>query len=259
MSIVTLTTDFGTADGYVGAMKGVISSIDSDARIVDAAHGIAQGDIAAGAWILSTYWQLFPRSTVHVVVVDPGVGTDRRPMACAAGGHYFVAPDNGVLHHVLKLHPEARLYELARARYQRRVVSHTFHGRDVFAPAAAWISRGYDPREMGPAIEDPVRLDVTPPDSEEGTVTGCVVHADAFGNLITNIPGTWILDCEAVEAGGHTITGLVQTYSDVSEGVACALVGSAGTLEISVRNGNAQRALGVGVGDAVSVRLAATA
>jgi S-adenosyl-L-methionine hydrolase (adenosine-forming) len=235
---ITLLTDFGTADGYVAAVKGVMATLVTDALFDDASHDIAQGDVRAAAWALGGYWQLYPAGTVHVVVVDPGVGSDRRALACNADGRFLVAPDNGVLTRVLHAAPDAHVVAITNAALLRPEVSTTFHGRDVFAPAAAHLAQGGALDDLGPRVADAVVLPERSAVQEPHGCRGTVVHVDRYGNLVTNIPGDWV-GIDAAVRIGTTMTRVVRTYSDVEPGDLLALTGSRGTLEISVRNGSA--------------------
>ncbi|MBI4409937.1 MAG: SAM-dependent chlorinase/fluorinase [Gemmatimonadetes bacterium] len=254
MTRITLLTDFGTADGYVGAMKGVIASIAPEAVVDDVAHDLPPGDVRAAAWTLARYWRLYPAGTVHVAVVDPGVGSERRALAASCDGRLLLAPDNGVLTRVFDEAPPAALVSIEDRRHLREPVSATFHGRDVFAPAAAHLARGLPVADLGPAVRDPLLFQVPPPSREADSIHGEVVHVDRFGNLITNIPGEWCAGGAAVRVGQDTVGAVRRTYSDVVPGEALALVGSAGLLEISVRDGSAAERLGVGRGAAVEVK-----
>ncbi len=245
MSIVTLTTDFGTVDGYVGAMKGVVLSLARDASTVDITHDIPRHDIAAGAFALAQAAPLFPPGTVHVAVVDPGVGGSRADVVVEAGGSYFVGPDNGLLALAARGPRVAHLIE--KAEFRRQPVSATFHGRDVFAQTAGLLARGAHPREAGPVLpaiqELGVAIDEEDRPSGEGRA-GVIVHVDAFGNLITSLPGDalapgdWLV---LIPSHGRPSIGLraCQTYSDVAPGALVAYVGSAGLVEIAVREGSA--------------------
>ncbi len=254
--IVTLLTDFGLADAYVGTVKGVILGINPAARLVDLTHAVPPQDVRAGSELLAEAWRVFPRGTVHLAVVDPGVGTARRAIAVAAGGHYFVGPDNGLLGFCFQL-PGARAVVLRNPRYRRSPVSRTFHARDVFAPAAAHCSRGVSLRALGPPLEDPVRLPPRGPRVRRGRVTGEVIWVDRFGNLLTNVraedlagdPAAWSL-----RIGRARIPALVGTYGDCPAGGLGALLDSSGRVEIFVREGDAARRLGVGPGTPVSLR-----
>lgn len=250
---ITLLTDFGGRDGYVAAMKGVIAELAPDARVEDAAHDVPHGDIRAAAWVLDAYWRRWPAGTVHLVVVDPGVGGARRAMAALADGRYFVAPDNGVLTRVLA----GRSRSLAEipARGFGGEVSATFHGRDLFAPAAARLALGFALESLGPAFDDPVLFDIAPPVRAGSSVRGVVEHVDRFGNLITNIPGAWCEAAAIVAIAGEEIGPVRRTYADAEPARTLALVGSTDRLEIAVRDGSAAAVLGVGRDAPVEVRL----
>lgn len=260
MTRITLLTDFGSADGYVAAMRGVIVSLAPDALIDDAGHEVAHGDVDAAAWALSRYWRLYPERTVHMVVVDPGVGGARRALAGECDRRFVVAPDNGVLTHVLDEAAASRLVAIENEALARQPVSRTFHGRDVFAPAAAHLARGGALDAFGPPVADPVRLALARPHQDGQTVRGAVIHVDVFGNLITNIPSDWIESrgeriARNVMLGGTSVGPVRGTYSEVETGQPLALIGSADLLEIAVRDGNAARSLGVRRGAEVVVEL----
>lgn len=276
--LVTLTTDFGTADGYVGTMKGVILSIAPDARLVDISHEIAPQNVRQAAYVLYTAYPFFPSHTVHLVVVDPGVGSARRPIALRTPAGTFVGPDNGVFSCVMARELVEALVELADSRYRLSQVSHTFHGRDIFAPAAAHLAAGVPITALGPSVPDPVtfplpHLEITP----DG-ITGEVLHADRFGNVITSIGRlVWSEDELSLEpafqgagdreqvhfkaseavvvVAGQEIAGVHHTYAEAAPSETLALVGSEGHLGIAVREGNAARRLGVRSGDTVVLRL----
>jgi S-adenosylmethionine hydrolase len=245
-SIITLTTDFGTADGYVGAMKGVIARLAPEAVVVDLAHDIPRHDIAHAAWVIATSAPEFPTGTVHVVVVDPGVGGDRLEVVVEARGQRYVAPDNGVLAYVAA-GEGVETYAITSTAFRRpdADVSPTFHGRDVFAPAAAALARGLPVTAAGPATCLAGQLPWAP--TAFGG-RGAVVHVDVYGNLITNIRTTG----HQAQISGREIA-VRRTYQDVPDGALVAYVGSAGTIEIGVRNGSAAKQLGVGRGSVVEV------
>ena len=247
MPHITLLTDFGTADGYVAALKGVIASICPEAIVDDASHEIPPGDIESAAWALSRYWREYPPGTVHVVVVDPGVGSARRALALRAQERSLVAPDNGVLTRVLTS-AAWQAVSIQERRFMREPISRTFHGRDVFAPAAAHLARGVTLSDLGPAVSDPARLPTRELAIEPGAVRGSVVHVDRFGNVVTNIPEDWT-GGGAVVCAGRNLGRVRTTYTDVAPAEVVALIGSAGTLEISVRDGNAAQLLGLKRGD----------
>jgi S-adenosylmethionine hydrolase len=246
---ITLLTDFGTADGYVAAMKGIIAAIAPDVIVDDVAHDIARGDVRAAAWALTAYWRHYPAGTIHVVVVDPGVGSTRHALVVKTDDRFLVAPDNGVLTYALAEASNVRT--LAIERYMSEVISATFHGRDVFAPVAAHLARGIELDEVGRVIDNVVRLEIPQPLRNGSIITGEVVHVDHFGNLITNIPATW-LDQERVARIGESAVPILRAYSDVESGAALALIGSRGLLEISVRDGRADDVLRVRVATEVT-------
>ncbi len=240
-SIVTLTSDFGAEDGYVGAMKGVILSRAPAVTLVDITHAVPRHDIAAAANALADAAPCFPAGTVHLAVVDPGVGEARTPVVVVAGGQLFVGPDNG-LFELAAPRPEAA-YAIADPSFRREPASATFHGRDVFAPAAARLALGAAPHQAGPAVELAGRL---------GLARGNrVVHVDRFGNLVTDISG--VPASARFRIGGRAIAGVSATYESVAVGALCAYVGSRGTIEIGVREGSAAELLGAGRGTAVEV------
>jgi S-adenosylmethionine hydrolase len=242
--IITLTTDFGLHDPYVAMIKGVILSIDSKARIVDITHQIQAGSVIHAAGIVREAFPFFPKGTVHVVVIDPGVGSDRRPIGLEAGGHYFVGPDNGIFWPVIEDHKEAKIVHLIDHTFFLSVMSHTFHGRDIFAPVAAHLSRGVDLEQMGPKIDDPHTLLYPSPREKAEILYGQTARVDHFGNLITNIHrkdlNSFLESAHPViEVGNLVIKKLSHTYSDVEEGEPLALINSSDWLEIAVHLGRA--------------------
>jgi S-adenosyl-L-methionine hydrolase (adenosine-forming) len=253
MPRITLLTDFGSSGGYAAAMKGMIASIAAHVRVDDAAHDIRSGDIAGAAIALWRYWDLYPPRTVHVVVVDPGVGSDRRGLAVEADDRFLVGPDNGVFTHVLRTADSVRAVSLTAREYFAPSVSATFHGRDVFAPVAAHLANGVPLEGFGPPVDDPVRLEWSEPRHSGGEIRGEVVHADHYGNLVSNIPGELCTPDSLVRVGERTIGRVKRTYADVDRGELVALVGSVGLLEVSVRDGSAADYLAAGVGAPVTV------
>lgn len=242
--IITLTTDFGLRDPYVAAMKGVILSIYPGAVLVDVTHDIAPGSIREAADALLQAVPCFPPGTVHVGVVDPGVGTDRRAIAAGSGGRFLVGPDNGMLWPLIRQDAESRVVHLADDCFFRRPVSNTFHGRDVFAPVAAHLAAGSELEEMGDVIERPVRFDVNRPRLEDHALLGEVTRVDRFGNLVTNISRDDLAAFLHVreprfQVGDLEVKGLQTCYGDVSPGETLALIGSSGYLELSVSGGSA--------------------
>ena len=250
---VTLLTDFGTADGYVAAMKGVIAAITPAAVIDDASHDIAPGDVRSAAWALGAYWRLYPPATVHIAVVDPGVGSARRAIALEVEERFIIAPDNGLVTEVLLGSEPTHAVEIRNLPLLHGDISATFHGRDVFAPAAALILSGLPLPEVGPRVTDPVLLPATSPVRDGDTIVGSVVHVDRFGSLITDIPGAAV-DGGFVEVEGGSQVPVLRTYADVGSGEGLALIGSRGFVEVSIRDGSAAHALGVGRGATVMWR-----
>jgi len=261
MPIITLLSDFGIEDAYVAAMKGVIAGIAPEARLVDITHLVPPQDVAFARFRLLSVAPFFPAGTVHLVVVDPGVGTARRAVAVRSRrGSCFVAPDNGVLLGALDADPPLAAVELTDPRFWRTPTpSATFHGRDVFAPAAAHLARGVALESMGSAVApaELVRLELSPCQMIPGGAQGAVQAVDRFGNVISNVPDALLADRGAwsVSIGGRTVAAH-RTYSDVHPHEMLALVGSHGFVEVAVRRGDAQRVLRAQVGDRVEVRWA---
>lgn len=256
---LVLTTDFGWRDGYVGIMKGVIAQINSQLRVIDLTHDIPPQNIAAARFCLMNAYPYFPPETVHVAVVDPGVGSQRRAITVQFAEGYFVGPDNGLISGILNFSPAIQAVELTNNSYWR--VPHpskTFHGRDIFAPVAAHLASGVPLEDLGDpiAVESLVSLPLPAIAQTPKSITGCIQYIDIFGNLITNIPQSLCLEYSAtiqfIKIGNQHIP-LGKTYSDVALGNAIALIGSHGWLEIAVNSGNAQKALTVSVGDLVQL------
>lgn len=254
--LVTLTTDFGTRDPYVAAMKGIIASLCPHCAILDLTHDIGPQDVMEAAMFVAESCRFFPQDTFHVVVVDPGVGSSRRAVAVRAGGQTFVCPDNGVLTCFLDEHPSDEAYEIVERRFMRDVISRTFHGRDIFAPVAAHLARGVPMSQLGPPVKDLVRLDMARVRHEVGRIIGAVVKVDRFGNLITNLSAGDVPSRRRlrVRVGTVVLNGLKQTYADVEPGALLALFGSANRLEIAVHGGHAAHRLGLDVGAEVEVQ-----
>jgi len=240
--VITLLSDFGLEDPYVCMMKGVILSVNPAARIIDISHHVTPGAISQAARMLQETYPYFPDGTIHVAVVDPGVGTDRRAIVLVARSHLFVGPDNGIFSPIMEECQEALVIRLSKARYFLRHVSDTFHGRDIFAPAAGHLSLGVDPLHMGPIIYDPVHLKFPAPYRKGGSLYGRVVQVDHFGNLITNIRRTDIEEFSEgrimiVRLGELRIEGIRRTYAQTAPGAILALFGGSGYLEIAVNRG----------------------
>ena len=257
MSVITLTTDFGTTDSFVGTMKGVILARAPRATIVDLTHGIASGDVRAGAFALLTGYRFFPKRTVHVVVVDPGVGSERRAIAVQTRDYRFVGPDNGVLSWALAREAVRSARLIANERLWLRPVSRTFHGRDVFAPVAAYLARGGTFERLGPAVADYIRLPWPPVKEAGGDLVGEVLAVDRFGNAITNIPES-SAQTESVEgivlAGRRRLCREAACYAAVPRGQAVAVFGSSGFLEIAVNGGSAATEFRLKAGSRITLR-----
>jgi len=255
--LVTLLTDFGLADTYVAQVKGVLLSLVPEAMVVDATHAVEPGDVVGGCLALESILPHFPGGTVHLAVVDPGVGTPRLPIAVAAGGRFGVGPDNGLLTPLLAS-AGARVHEIRTGRFARATVAPTFHGRDLFAPAAAHLLAGGAIEALGPVVGAPVMLPLAEARPAAGGVDGEVVHIDRFGNCTTSIRAADLASSDPtavrVTVAGHEITGLARTYGEAADGALVALIGSAGRLEIAVRNGSAAEGLSVGRTTPVAVR-----
>jgi len=242
--VVTLLTDFGLEDPYVCMMKGVILSVNPAARIIDISHHVMPGAISQAAQMLQETYAYFPDGTVHVTVVDPGVGTDRRPIVLLARSHFFVGPDNGAFSPIMEACREAEVIHLSKTRYFLQRISDTFHGRDIFAPVAGHLSRGVDPFDMGPVIYDPIHLKFPAAYRKEGSLYGQIVQVDHFGNLITNIrrgdiEGSVGRSVPLVRIGDLRIKGIQRTYAQTGAGEILALFGSSDYLEIAVNGGRA--------------------
>ena len=249
--IITLLTDFGLGDPYVGIMKGVILGLNPGVAIVDLTHQIEPGDIVQAAHVLCHACLFFPPRTIHVAVVDPGVGTGRRPIIVKSQNHFFVGPDNGLFWPMIKADPQALIIHLTNEKFFRPQVFHTFHGRDIFAPVAAHLSTGVDPLKMGDVIGNPVSIPNTVPTREGDTLFGQVIRVDHFGNIITNIHREemtrFLGDHQTVIRVGHKrIEGIVQTYGDAAKGELIVLFGSTDHLEIAVNSGRADHRLNLG-------------
>lgn len=258
--VITLTTDFGTEDGNVAVMKGVILGLNPEARIIDLTHDIAPQDIPDAAYVLRRAYSYFPHGTIHVVVVDPGVGTERRAVAVQSPRAYFVAPDNGVLTHVLQelrdVGHKLRIVQLTDPHYWLPHVSNVFHGRDILAPVAGHLSLGVDIAALGQEIDDIIMLHLPRLDLRPGRITGQVTHIDHFGNLLTNIPASELLalgDALKTKIGDSEITRLSKTFSEGQAGEPIAYIDSSGHLAIAAVRASAQQLLDSHVGDSVEV------
>ncbi|MBW1715914.1 MAG: SAM-dependent chlorinase/fluorinase [Deltaproteobacteria bacterium] len=247
--IITITTDFGERDPYVAMMKGVILTINPDARIVDTIHQVPPGSILEGASIIKQTYQYFPSGTVHLAVIDPGVGGKRRPIAVLADNHLFVGPDNGLFWPVIETQENSEVIHLCDKMYWMREISPTFHGRDIFAPVASHLSKGIDPFLMGEKVDNPITLANPLPRENSSDLVGKIIRVDHFGNLITNITREHLnLFPESkgleIRVGTLTLKKISTTYGDVSEGEPLALIGSSNLLEIAINRGNVAHDLG---------------
>lgn len=255
--IVTLTTDYGTGDHLVGVLKGVILKINPDVQIVDITHQVTPFDLLDGALAIASAYSYFPARTIHVVVVDPGVGTERRPLLVSGQNQYFIAPDNGVLSGVFEKEQNFVVRHLTSEHYFLHPVSKTFHGRDIFAPVAGWLSKNWQPSSMGDEITDFKRFAMPRPKEGEGGMKGVVMKVDSFGNLMTtfraeDLPEDALEKGEVkLQLGSHAITKIVPTFANGNAGEAVAYIGSGGYLEVAINKGNASKTLGVGRGAAV--------
>lgn len=250
--ILTLTTDFGLSDHYVGAMKGVILGICPDAQIVDIGHQVSPFEITEGAYLIAQAYPCFPKKTVHVVVVDPGVGSARRPILLEMAGQYFIAPDNGVLSMVYGSE-KAKVRVISNDKLFRHPVSRTFHGRDIFSPVAAHIAAGVPPSRVGKLIDDYLRPAFQKPQrTGKRTWTGRILKIDRFGNIVTNFHSSDFPNLEkqnfAMRLGPHEIEILVRNYSESGPGEKFLIVGSSGYLEVSINQGSAAKAIGCEAG-----------
>ncbi len=256
--ILTLTTDFGADGPYVAAMKGVVLGLVPDVRLVDVSHSVAPQNILEGAFVLASIFDAFPAGTVHLAVIDPGVGTERPLVAVRLAGQWVVCPDNGLLGGLLRQHAVEEVREINNPSLRRTQVSNTFHGRDILAPAAAHLLLGRDPIELGPRRSGVVKLANFEPRPDGHGLVGEVIYRDTFGNLVTNVardhlagtaPEEWV-----VEVAGQQIEGLARTYGDRPTGSLVALAGSSGWIEVAAVNGDAGRNLGAGPGTTIWFR-----
>ncbi len=257
--MITLTTDFGLKDPYVAEMKGVILSINPKAAIVDVTHGVDKFSVRVGAFVLASVAPYFPRGTVHLAVVDPGVGTERRAIAVQTDGGYFVGPDNGVLILAAQNQGIKHIYELTNPKFMLPKVSRTFHGRDIFAPAAAYLDKGVKPDEFGKELTDVVTPQFVSVKQKSGSLTGEVLHIDGFGNIITNINQTLLDSTKKLEAKLPSVSlqlMLAETYARAKPKEAIALIGSHGFLEIALNQASAAEKFKVKLGDKVEVTVA---
>jgi S-adenosylmethionine hydrolase len=255
--IITLTTDFGTADHFVAVMKGIILGITPGVEIIDITHEIHPFEISEGAFVISETYQCFPKRTIHVVVVDPGVGSARRPILVEAAGQFFIGPDNGVLSMVYS-REKSKVRVITAERLFRKPVSRTFHGRDIFAPCAAHLAKGATPAAFGKLIDDYLHVGFQKPNrTAKRSWSGIILKIDNFGNLITNFHVDDFPDLELrpfeMHVGVQTVSRLALNYADTAPGDIAIIVGSSGYFEVASNQGSAARALGCGVGAPVDL------
>lgn len=261
MPVISLTTDFGTKNEFVGVMKGVMLGIAPTVQLVDVTHAIPPQDILAGAFALWRAYSFFPKHSVHLFVVDPGVGTKRRPIAARLGDHFFVGPDNGLLTPIFEDAERANLpmqfVQLENETYFLPMISRTFHGRDIFSPVAAHLANGVDMREFGSQITDPVRLSLPEPQKTDKGWNAHITVIDSFGNLTLDLPSSALQNRTGVlfRVQGAEIQGVVDSYGHRASGDLVAVVDSEGFIEIAVVNGNASVTLNAKHGDVVEVFL----
>lgn len=258
--IITLITDFGMSDPYVGMMKGVILAINRDAQLIDLTHQVELGSIFQAAGYLRETFLYFPEGTIHMAVVDPGVGSGRRLLAMEAKGHFFVGPDNGIFWPIIEDFTPRQIVQLTQEKYFLPHMTQTFHGRDVFAPVAAHLSLGVSLENMGPPMGDPVKLNYPTPKTINDILYGQIIRVDHFGNLITNIRRA---DLEGflksakplIQTVNFTIRKLSKTYADIEEGEPLALINSSDQLEVAVNLGRASQYIKIASGDIVGTQI----
>ncbi len=265
MSVITLTTDFGSKDSFVGVMKGVMLKINRESTFVDITHQITPQNVGQAAYVIYSAFSYFPQGAVHLCVVDPGVGSSRSPVVLEAAGHYFVGPDNGIFTKIIRNFEPTAIHEIVNRDFMEPDVSSTFHGRDVFAPAAAWLSRGtVRLEEFGPAVKAPVTLDLPKQvRSAANLIEGSIIYIDGFGNAVTNITRSLLeeveknIQADGVEIALHAgvIKSILPNYSMApDQNTICATIGSWNTLEVFLANGDAAGVFGLAVDDHVEVR-----
>lgn len=255
MVIITLLTDFGLSDYYVGSMKGVILSINPGIQIVDITHDICSRNVEQAAFVLKRAYSYFPNGTIHIIVVDPGVGSERSILAVQTDRHIFLAPDNGVLKYIFNTHPEAAVFRVTNTSTFLENVSHTFHGRDIFASVAAHLTKGIKIETLGKPFREYIVGEIKHPIKEPGGISGEIIYIDKFGNGVTNIEEVTFMDQKKIQVRfkSQILKGLCKTYTDVPAGEILALIGSGRTLEISARGASASDKIGLQIGDKVTV------
>jgi S-adenosyl-L-methionine hydrolase (adenosine-forming) len=261
--IITLTTDYGLGDYLVGTLKGVILKINPDATIVDITHSVTPYDVMDGALAIAAAYRYFPPKTIHVVIVDPGVGSERRPLLVSGENQFFVAPDNGVLSLIYENEAALTVRNITAEHYFIQPVSRTFHGRDVFAPVAAWLSKTWQMASFGEEIQDFRRFSLPKPKVADGQMNGLILRVDAFGNLMTNFTPADLPEITTkegtlrIQVGEKEVNRLVGTFTEGKPGEPVAMIGSTGFIEIVINKGNASRTFGAGRGAAVVIPIPA--
>ena len=261
LGLITLLTDFGDRDYFVASMKGVILTINPDVRIVDISHQIAPHQITEAGYVLKSCYRYFPEGTIHVAVVDPGVGSARRPLIAKSERYFFLAPDNGLLTPILAEESEMEVREIENADYRLTSPGHTFDGRDLFAPAAAWLSKGEAFDSFGQPVYDPIWRSIEEPVWQGHTLMGKIIYVDRFGNLISNITTKHLEQTRSVtqcpvptiSIGRQKIEGLLASYSDGTPDCPQALLNSNGSVEIFMKEGSAANRLGLGSGERITI------
>lgn len=255
--IITLTTDFGTRDGYVGAVKGVTKRINPEAELVDITHGVEQFDVLEAAFALMNSYVYFPKGSIHLVVVDPGVGSQRQPLLIESEDFFFVGPDNGVFSFVYDNEKMREIIVPSNQKYFLAELSSTFHARDIFAPVAAYLSLGVDVNEFGSSAKECIKFTLPQPRKTRQGLVGEIIHVDKFGNLVTNVPAELLQDkrISGITMGRRKIKRVAQCYFDIPGKELGALVGSSGFLEIAVNQGSAQQITKSKIGTSVRISL----
>ena len=256
--IITLTTDFGDRDGFIGIMKGVILSINPNAKIVEITNKIERYNISQAAFVIKNSFSFFPKKTIHIVIADPGVGSSRRIIILKHKEHLFIAPDNGIIKYIIPEKGEHQVYNVINKDYFLEDVSSTFHGRDIFAPVSAHLSLGINPKKLGPQIFDYIKNENLEPIISKNKIIGKAIYFDRFGNIITNIkkddiPGNVRKDDVLIKIKEWNIKGITQCYSDGNKAKPSAIFGSSGFLEIAIYLGNAAEILGVKIDEPVNI------
>lgn len=256
-NIITLTTDFGSQDGYVGAVKGVILSINPKAEIIDISHQIPAHNVLAGAFCLFNSGSFFPEGTIHVAVVDPGVGGKRKAILIQTERYFLIGPDNGIFSLFLRTEKIKRMVSVTNPKYFLGKVSATFQGRDIFAPVAAYLSLGIEPKEFGLTLPEIARLSLPGIEKRRGGIIGQIIHIDNFGNLVSNVKAQELNEFKImkIKVRKRTIPQLSRTFSEVKKGELLAYIGSSGFFEIGIREGNARLELDAKMGDQIEIQI----